>query len=273
MIRPVIGIVANFYDRTQSKGHAHTRVNEEYTDAIVRAGGLPVILPIVEEPAALEQFLDAVSGVLFVGGYDIDPARYGQPRHRKTEVLARRLEPFQFAMFEHVDCRPDLPVLGICLGCQLFNVARGGTLHQHLPEVNRPNPVDHFATESQYTGGRAMHPVRIQPGTKLAALLSGRGEIQANSGHHQAIDRVGRGLQPSAFAPDGIIEALEDPSRRFLISVQWHPEDLVDRPEHLAIFEGLVGAAKNTSPPRHQEHQGTPRNTKNAGLKKDKKRQ
>lgn len=257
MPRPVIGLVSNLYDHVAGKQHPHARMNVEYFDAIDRAGGLPIILPPLADPAAVEQYLDTVAGVLFVGGYDIDPARYGQPRHPTTEVLAARIEPFIFAMFDAVDRRPSLPVLGICLGQQVFNVARGGTLHQHLPDVARAGAIAHKAAESQYAGGRAEHPVRIAGGSLLARIVdlpatNGRGfpgsagafDITVNSGHHQAIDRVGRGLRASAVAPDGIVEALEDPTHRFLLSVQWHPEDLTDQPEHLALFRSLVEAAR-----------------------------
>ncbi|MDD4888831.1 MAG: gamma-glutamyl-gamma-aminobutyrate hydrolase family protein, partial [Phycisphaerae bacterium] len=245
MPRPIIGIIANFYDGVAGKAHPHARMNAEYIDAIDLAGGLPIIMPPLTDPAAMDQFLDGVGGVLFGGGYDIDPARFGQPRHAKTELLAARLEPFIFAMFARVDARANLPALGICLGHQVFNVARGGTLHQHLPDVPRPNAIDHFARQSQYTGGRETHFVRVEPGTLLAGIVSGRSELAVNSGHHQGIDRVGTGLCVSATAPDGVIEALEDPAHRFLLSIQWHPEDLAPTsPEHLALFQSLVNAAR-----------------------------
>ena len=246
MTRPVIGVVANYYEKAPGKWHGHSRLNIEYSDAILAAGGLPVILPVIDDRSAMEQFLDSVSGVVFGGGYDIDPARYGQPKHPKTELLASRLETFVFAMFELADRRPGLPALGICLGCQLFNVARGGTLHQHLPDVPRPNAVAHVSAESPYSGGRQDHRVRVEPGTRLAQAVGGAGEIAVNSGHHQAIDRVGSGLLASAACTDGIVEAVEDPARRFFISVQWHPEDLAgqpDQPQSKALFRSLVEAA------------------------------
>lgn len=245
MARPVIGILANFFDERHSKAKPHNRLNAAYADSVAKAGGLPLILPVLEAPDAIDQFLDAADAVLFGGGYDIDPARFGQPRHPRTQLLADRLDAFLFAVFDRMDRRADLPALGICLGCQLFNVARGGTLHQHLNEVHRPQPIDHVCPQvDQYAGGRAHHVIRIEPSSRLAEALGGRTEIHANSGHHQAVDRLGRGLVVSARSGDGVVEAVEDPSRPFFIAVQYHPEDLSDQPEHLAIFQSLVAAAR-----------------------------
>lgn len=252
MPRPIIGVVANYYERVQGQYAGHSRLNVEYSSAIMRAGGLPVILPVIDDSQAIEEFLDSVDGVMFGGGYDISPSRYGQKSHEKTQVLAARLEPFIFKMFELVDRRPALPVLGICLGCQVFNVARGGSLHQHIPDIARQDPLDHFAKVTQYAGGREHHAVHVQPGTRLAASVWPGSQqadhdqftIDVNSGHHQAIDRLGIGLAISAFSPDGIVEAVEDQSRPFFLAVQWHPEDMVDQPEHLALFQSLVNAAR-----------------------------
>ncbi len=243
MSRPVIGIAANFYDRVAGKAQAHARLNAGYFEGVHRAGGLPVILPPVEDPATIAQFLGRVDGLLFGGGYDIDPRRFGQDRHPKTELLAGRLEPFLFELFAQADRRAELPALGICLGCQLFAVARGGTLHQHLPDVKRTAPVAHFAAESQYTGGREHHLVHVTAGSRLAEALAGLAELPTNSGHHQAVDQPGRGLAVSARCTDGVVEAVEDPSRRLFLAVQWHPEELLDRPEQLGLFRALVAAA------------------------------
>ncbi len=243
MTRPLIGVVANYFDQSRGQALPHARLNVGYFDAISRAGGLPVILPPVEDRAAIDQFIDLVDAVLFGGGYDISPRRYGHEPHPKTIPLVDRLEPFIFAVFERADLRADLPVFGVCLGAQVFNVARGGTLHQHVPDVARSGPLPHHHEQTQYSGGREFHPVRVVPGSRLAQSLGGGVELQVNSGHHQAVDRLGRGLRVCGRSPDGIVEAVEDPERPFFVAVQWHPEEMFDRPEHLALFQALVRAA------------------------------
>jgi len=136
--------------------------------------------------------------------------------------------------------RRKLPILAICLGCQIVNVARGGDLHQHLYDVPRPCDIDHGSSASP-----ASHHVTIEPDSRLASLV-GTTQLQVNSTHHQAVAQIGTNLRPTAADPDGMVEALEDPNYPFLIAVQWHPEQLTDRPEHQALFRALVHAASTT---------------------------
>jgi len=209
----------------------------EYADAIERAGGLPIILPPVCDLALVPALLSRVDGVLIAGGADVDPARYGQEAHPATRPLAARREAFDLAVLREAEKR-RLPVLAICLGIQLLNVARGGTLIQDLPDQR--GLTAHNAGPKQPD---AFHPVEVRPGTLLASVL-GAGTLEVNSSHHQAIDALGRGLTVSATAPDGLVEAIEDPNLPFYIGVQWHPERLAaDHPTHQRLFDALAEAA------------------------------
>jgi putative glutamine amidotransferase len=239
MTRPRIGIVSSYDDKRNWTPMA--KVNMTYVDSIIRGGGLPLLLPPTDNAEVIEQYLDQCDGVLFVGGFDIDPRKYGQEPHEQTALLPRLLDDYFFEFFAAVERRPELPMLGVCLGIQLFNVARGGTLHQHLPAVERANPVQHNHPDF-WNGKRVWHRVGFQADGRLADLL-GRDSMEVNSAHHQAVAELGEGLTATAVADDGVIEAVEDPSRPFLLAVQWHPEETSDRPEHLALFQALAKAA------------------------------
>jgi putative glutamine amidotransferase len=205
-----------------------------YLRAIERAGGIPVVLPPLA-PEHVPALVGQLAGICLSGGPDIAPAGYGAPPHPELGPTEPRLDAFEFEVTRHADVL-GLPILGICRGAQSLNVARGGTLIQHLPEVSalhhrQPDP-----------GRVRTHAVRVEAGSRLARLL-GEEATCVNSFHHQAVERVGRGLRPVAWAPDGVIEAIEGEGPRFVLGVQWHAEGLVDDPEHLAIFQGLVAAS------------------------------
>ncbi len=158
--------------------------------------------------------------------------------HHKNVPLCDRRAAYDFAVFHESDKR-KLPIFGICLGCQIINVARGGTLIQHLDDVPR-TPSIHHGDSLDYIP----HTVRIKPGSLLHRIVPSE-LIEANSSHHQAIDRIGSGLVPTAWAPDGVIEALEDPDHPFLLALQWHPEVIAHLEPHAAPFRAFVEAAKN----------------------------
>lgn len=204
-----------------------------YVNAIEQAGGVPLIIPALTDRPALEAALAHLDGLLLTGGLDISPRLYGQRRHPATRLAAPRRLAGDRALLEAA-LDTDIPILGICMGCQWLNVALGGDLIQDIPSQ--------VGTEIVHAPRETFHPVRVQAGSRLAAIL-GREELEVNSSHHQAIGRLGRGLRAVAWAPDGVIEAAEGEGERFLLAVQWHPERIVDRPEHLALFQALVAAA------------------------------
>jgi putative glutamine amidotransferase len=207
-----------------------------YLRGLEAAGALPVVLPPLEDPA-IEPLLDRLDGICLSGGPDLDPSNYGADPHPELGPTEPELDRFELAVARRADAR-GMPTLAICRGTQALNLVRGGTLHQHIPELS--TAIGH----RQGTAGElTSHSVLIEPGTALAAAIGER-EIDVNSFHHQAIDRLGEGLAISARAPDGTIEGIEDPSRQFLIGVQWHAETLVHRPYEKALFERFVEACR-----------------------------
>ncbi len=204
-----------------------------YARALALAGGMPLVLPPTTDEDALGAALHRLDGLVLIGGKDLSPRWYGQKRHPRTRPADRRRLEGDLLLAQVALAR-DIPILGICMGCQLLNVGLGGDLIQHIPD-RVGTAVRHFPRES-------FHPARVAPGSRLAAVL-GRTELEVNSSHHQAIGRLGEGLRAVAWAPDGIVEAVEGNGERFLLAVQWHPERIADRPGQLALFRALVEAA------------------------------
>jgi putative glutamine amidotransferase len=209
-----------------------------YLRGLEAAGGLPLVMPPLSEDA-IEPLLDRIDGICLSGGPDLDPGNYGAGPHPELGPTEPDLDRFELAVARRADAR-EMPILAICRGTQALNVIRGGALHQHLPEVSTE-----IAHRQTTIGSQTSHPVEIDPDSRLAAAI-GEGEaigaIEVNSFHHQAIDRLGEGLLVSARAPDGTIEAVEDPSRPFVIGVQWHAEALVHRPYEAALFRRFIEA-------------------------------
>ncbi len=211
----------------------------DYGRCIEKAGGLPFAIPFKTDHALIPQYVDLLDGVLFTGGNDLDPALYGQDWHPKAARIHPDRQSFELALLAEVE-RRRTPALGVCLGSQVMNVYRGGSLIQFLPDVSRDGALEHRKGDVP-GGGR--HAVKIEPGTILATAI-GKPEIVANTRHKQAIERVGRGLRVNATAPDGVVEGIEDPTMPLFLAVQWHPENLgVEEPEHLAPFKLLVERA------------------------------
>jgi putative glutamine amidotransferase len=199
-----------------------------YVLSVVAAGGTPVLLPPAGDAAAMIALLDAL---IVPGGPDVDPARYGAPRHHATQPSVPERDEFEADLLAAVAER-HLPTLCICRGAQLLNVVRGGTLHQHLPDV--VGSTRHAPGDPTF----AATTVRVEPSSRLANVLGDLApEVACH--HHQAVDAPGSSLVPVAWAGDGTIEALEDPAEPALLAVQWHPEER----EELALFRWLVNEA------------------------------
>ncbi|MDX2200875.1 MAG: gamma-glutamyl-gamma-aminobutyrate hydrolase family protein [Phycisphaerae bacterium] len=248
-MRPLIGITTGFEAAEHNATRMRVVLNSAYADAIYAAGGVP--FPIAAPPAferadaadhaaLLDDILQRCDGLLFSGGPDLDPKHYGQAPHARTEVLHPRRDGFDIALFRHAAGR-NAPALSICLGCQIANVACGGALVQHVDDLKREGALEHYKPDHS----SAYHDVSVVDDT-LMARITGSRRFRVNSRHHQLVDRsaIGDGLRIAAIAPDGVIEAIEDPRRRFFVAVQWHPEDMIDQPEHLALFRALVDAAR-----------------------------
>jgi len=207
-----------------------------YMRAVELAGGLPVALPPLERKN-VDSLLDNISGLLLTGGPDLHPSFYGAEPHPELGPTDHGVDGFEIALCSQA-YRRHIPILGICRGAQVLNVAREGTLHQHVPDLTH-DMVEH---RQAATGDVTTHEVRVSPDSALAQTTGG-GPVKVNSFHHQAIDRLGRDLRAVAWAPDGVIEAVERIDGRFALGVQWHAETLVDEAEQLALFELLVESA------------------------------
>jgi putative glutamine amidotransferase len=211
-----------------------------YVTAIRNNGGRPVLLPPGGDAAEAEATVAVLDGVVIAGGGDIDPAIYGAARHPKTEVNAPDRDAWELAVAEAA-IRLNVPVLGICRGMQVLNVACGGTLHQHVPDL-----VGHEA-HSGLPAGFGLHKVRVTSGTTVMSILPGGEYFEVPTHHHQAVHKVGDGLTAVAWADDGIIEAVEATNpHEFIVGVQWHPEQGADS----RLFTALAAAAEMHSSER-----------------------
>lgn len=203
----------------------------DYFEGVALAGGIPVLLPPQPVETA-ERLLDSLDALVITGGYDLNPAAYGQQSHPTTDEPRTNRDAWEFALLRAALDR-GLPVLGICRGAQVLNVAFGGTLHQHLPEV-----IGHSGHRAG-NGVFSRLPVRTVSGTKAAAILGDTAEVPCY--HHQAIDKVGEGLVVGAWDIDGVVEAVELPGDAFTLAVQWHPEKSLD---DLRLFSALIDATR-----------------------------
>jgi len=202
-------------------------VPADYVRAVSAAGGAPVLVP---PGASLPETLDAVDGLVFSGGSDLDPELYEAEAHPETSGVIRERDDFELELMRAALER-DVPMLAICRGSQVLNVALGGDLEQHVP--------DRIGTDlhKEVNGVFADHDVDVLAGTRLASILDDRQDVKSH--HHQGFGRLGSGLREAARAPDGTVEALEDPARRFTVGVLWHPE----AGEDTALFRALVTEA------------------------------
>jgi putative glutamine amidotransferase len=237
-MRPLIGVTTSELRRGElatlrrhgEPPHPEMALGMTYMRAVEAAGGLPIVLPPVG-PEAVPELVERLDGICLSGGPDLDPDAYGaSTRHPELGPTEPGLDAFELAVARAADAA-GLPVLGVCRGAQTINVARGGTLHQHV--------------EGHRQAARATartHSVTVSADSGLAEL-TGAGKLEVNSFHHQAVDIPGAGLRIVARAIDGTVEAIEDRTRPLLLGVQWHAETLADRPEHGTLFAALVEVA------------------------------
>ena len=227
-MRPVVGITLGDGDRPGYHG-----MREDYARSVELSGAIPVVLPS-QRPEDAAALLDRLDGLLLSGGIDVDPALYGQPRHPKLGRVDRRRDDFELALTREALAR-DLPILAICRGHQVLNVATGGSLVQDIPSELK-GTVTHDAPGRRT---RRSHAIDVEPASKLGEILGG-GPLAVNSFHHQAIDALGKGLVVSARSPkDGLVEGVELPGRSFVVGVQWHPESFWNETRS---FQGLFDA-------------------------------
>ena len=229
MARPLIGITTYVEEASWSHWVARAAlIPFAYVRAVERAGGRALLVPPDDD--GVEETLDALDGLILSGGNDVDPASYGAAAHAETGGVRPERDRAELALLEGALAR-DMPVLAVCRGSQLLNVARGGDLVQHLPEV--VGDEKHRETPGVFSA----HGVRVDPESRLGTLVGDRAPVQSH--HHQGFGRVGADLREAAWADDGTLEAVEDPSKRFALGVLWHPEE----GEDAALFEALVTEA------------------------------
>ena len=228
-MKPVVGITSYAEEVTWGAWVEEAAlVPLSYVRAIERAGGRPLVIPPSE--GAIEETLAVLDGILFSGGSDLDPALYDAEAHPETQGVHEARDRAEMALLTAALER-DMPVLAVCRGSQVLNVALGGDLVQHLPEVLGHE--EHKHTPGEYSD----HDVTLEPGTRVGGILGERAPVKSH--HHQGFGRIGEGLREAGYAEDGTVEALEDPSKRFAVGVLWHPEE----GEDMALFEALVEQA------------------------------
>lgn len=242
--RPIIGVPTQTLEEIPGELPRCWVMSQQYVRVLVGAGAVPWIIPLIRsDEDTLRAIYDRLDGVFLPGGVDLHPSSYAEeptahcgrtdPDRDWTELTLTR-----WALAD------KKPLLAVCRGVQVVNVAAGGTVHQDLAaQVPGTIKHDYFPSQGTYTRDLLVHDVRIPEGTRLARLL-GTGTLRVNSMHHQGIKRVAPGLRPNAFAPDGLIEGLESPNGHFLLGVQWHPEALVERdPAMGRLFGAFVEEA------------------------------
>ncbi|MFB3816682.1 MAG: gamma-glutamyl-gamma-aminobutyrate hydrolase family protein [Candidatus Methylomirabilales bacterium] len=240
-MRPRIG-VTSWHLKDRDPLERWEAIRDNYTGAVLAAGGLPVVLPVADdEPSLVQDYLAAVDALLFSGGEDVAPAYYGEPRDERCQEPDAERDLFEVALARAAHAG-GVPILGICRGAQLLNVACGGTLHQDLQ--CRPGTLAHHATPAPERQ-KLIHDVRVFPGTRLHGLM-GVERSAVTSTHHQFVKDVAPGFRISAESvEDGIVEGIEACGDAFAVAVQWHPERMYgDHPAHLALFRGLVESAR-----------------------------
>jgi putative glutamine amidotransferase len=236
---PLIGVSTSI---TVGASPERAYVNSAYLHAVQQAGGVPVALPPQLSPASMRQLAGDLHGLLLTGGGDMDPALFGESPHATLYDVAPARDTLETSVL-HLALERGLPVLAVCRGLQVLNVALGGSLYQDVGT----DPATQMPHSQKEPRDQPTHKVKVTPGCRLAATL-GADELEVNSMHHQAIKRLGRGLTAVAWAPDQIVEGAEidDPSR-FVLGVQWHPEELVGHSEPARrLFAALVAAARTS---------------------------
>jgi putative glutamine amidotransferase len=240
--RPLIGLNVDFIPAGKNT-KPHLRLNQAYADAVLQAGGLPVLMPLLTRDAEARQFLDLIDGFVLTSGLDIHPQRLGLPRHHAVQPMHEKRDEHDRMLVKHLMQR-KVPVLGIGVGMHQLNIACGGTLFLHLPE-DCPRTMPH---SDPTCSGPHRHLVNMKPGSRLEEIYGGT-ELLVNSSHHQAVKEVGVQFRVAAVAPDGVIEAMEalDPDW-FCIAVQWHPEADQSSALDAQLFECFVQTCAKGAP-------------------------
>jgi putative glutamine amidotransferase len=240
MTKPVIGLTA--YNGETKQNLPAAILLRAYIAAIIQAGGAPVLIPSELPQDAWRSLYPRLDGLIFTGGGDIAVRHFdGEPHPRVHEVDDER-DSLEFGLLSAA-LRDGRPFLGICRGCQVLNVGLGGTLYTHIQD-QRPGALKHDYYPD-YPRTKLVHEARVEEGSRLAEIVS-EPILQVNSLHHQGIKEIAPALEPVAYAPDGLVEAVELPGHPFALAVQWHPEWLTDQPAMQRLFRAFVEAANGS---------------------------
>lgn len=237
MAGKVVGITCGL-SGGKSPGSVQNQLKRSYVWAVERAGGVPVLLPNTTERETLARYLGVIDGLLLSGGADMEPRHFGQQPHPKLGKVEPDRDTTELSLTREALAQ-NLPIFAICRGIQSLNVALGGTLYQDLPSEH-PTEINHQQTELGLEREEFSHQIRVEPGSRLHSIV-GTDEMPVNSFHHQAVHTVAPGLIVTAVAPDGIIEGAEMPDQRYVVAVQFHPEDTAPHDERSRkLFETFV---------------------------------
>jgi putative glutamine amidotransferase len=238
---PVIGILTRQDYSAAWAGYRLYGQGSAYSQSVALAGGASILIPLELGERAWRSIYRRLDGLLLPGGVDVAPAYYGEEPHPRLGAVNGALDEAELVLTRWA-LEEDLPLLGICRGIQLINVAAGGSLYQDLA-AQYPGASRHRYGSPQYPPEHRGHPVLIEPGSRLAEAM-GALDVPVNSRHHQAVKDVAPGFAVTARAPDGVIEGIEKPGAPFTVGVQWHPENLAaDDPQMLGLFQAFVQAA------------------------------
>ena len=239
MKKPIIGITSAYEEEKELKHYHRTTVCIDYAESIVKAGGIPLVIPVLNDREVIKSQLELVDGLLMSGGVDINPRYYNQDFLEGMKLVSPERDRHEWIILEEF-LPTNKPILGVCRGMQMINVFNGGTLHQDIKNMTE-NTLKHI---QDYLPELEVHKINIQNNSILSDLFGE--ELVTNSFHHQALDKIGEGLKVVATTNDGIVEAIESKEERFLLGVQWHPEMMTARGSKsmLKIFEKFVDSSK-----------------------------
>lgn len=242
--RPVIGIATQTLPAVPGERQACWLMGRSYIEELRKVGAVPWVIPLVpHDPDTLQEIFSRLDGVFITGGVDVDPTCYGEPKTCLCGATDPDRDAVEIALLKHAMTR-NLPVLAVCRGIQILNVTLGGTLFQDVAaQVPAALKHDYFPTPEQPSRKYLAHDITVKGGSRLGRLL-GDAVVPVNSMHHQAIKDLAPQLAATAYAPDGIIEAVEGTGSQFLVAVQWHPEELTEtQPGQARLFTAFADAA------------------------------
>jgi len=232
-MKPIIGIAIS--NRVKSK-KIYSVINNDYIKAVQKAGGIPILIPFSNNMENIKEYTDKIQGIIFTGGEDISPLVYNEDPLKEVECIIEERDRFELELFKEV-YEKQIPILAICRGLQLINIALGGNLYQ---DINYQIPNSYGHAPKNTSRHNLYHSVKIKKDSKLFDIFKTE-DLKVNSFHHQSIKKLGNDLKITALSNDGIIEAIESTNEKFLVAVQWHPENLVEHhTEFLKFFEALI---------------------------------